>query len=242
MKTKLSCLAWAVCAATGRAGITAAPADMTASTKSAAPLNIPIKGIARNGKPGERADILILDSWALTSALSSMYHRVVQRRKKERVMGKDTWVMMHVGVVVRNMDQAVAYFKSLGLVSSESPEIILDSESGGFGDNLLTLGKKHGSKWKIKIKMVNIGPLTLELTEPLEGDNVNGQYLKTIGEGANHIAYAVDDLEQEHEEMVKKGIPAIYYAKDEFAYYDTRKSGNLIIEFRPKSALGPPTG
>ena len=153
-------------------------------------------------------------------------------------MSKDTWVMMHVGVVVRNMEQAVAYYKSLGLVSSESPDIVLDSDR--FGDNLLTLGRKHGSKWKIKIKMVNLGPLTLELTEPLEGDNVNGQYLKTIGEGANHIAYACDDLEKEHQEMLKKGIPAIYYAKGEYAYYDTRKSGNLIIELRPKSALRPP--
>jgi len=154
-------------------------------------------------------------------------------------MSQDTWVLMHVGVVVRNMDQAVAHYKSLGLISSESPEFVLDSD--GFGDNLLTFGKKHGSKWKLKLKMVNIGPLTYELTEPLEGDNVNGQYLKTIGEGANHIAYAVDDLEKEHAEMVRKGIPAIYYAKGEFAYYDTRKSGNLIIEFRPKSALEAPS-
>ncbi len=151
-------------------------------------------------------------------------------------MSKDSWVLMHVGVVVRNMDEAVAHYRSLGLITSEGPEFVLDSD--GFGDNLLTFGKKHGSRWKLKLKMVNVGPLTYELTEPFEGDNVNGQYLKTVGEGANHIAYAVDDLEQEHAEMLKKGILAIYYAKGEFAYYDTRKSGNLIIEFRPKSALG----
>ncbi len=153
-------------------------------------------------------------------------------------MSKDTWVMMHVGVVVRSLDQALAYYRSLGLVTSEGPDIVLDSDR--FGDNLLTFGKKHGSKWKLKIKDVGVGPLTYELTEPLEGDSVHAQWLSTVGEGVNHVAYAVDDLEKEHEEMVKKGIPAIYYAKGEYAYYDTRKSGNLIIEFRPKSALRPP--
>ena len=37
-------------------------------------------------------------------------------------------------------------------------------------------------------------------------------------------------LEKETEELVGKGIPAIYYAKGQFAYFDTRKVGNVILE------------
>ena len=151
---------------------------------------------------------------------------------------QDNWTLRHVGVVVRNMDKAVEYYKSLGLVSSESPDIILDSQKF---EDLKTYGQSNASNWKIKIKMVNIGPLTLELTEPLEGDNVNGQYLDSIGEGANHVAYVVDDLEKETEELTKKGIQAIYYAKGQYTYFDTRESGNLIIELMQKREMPPQT-
>lgn len=149
---------------------------------------------------------------------------------------QENWTLRHVGVVVRDMDKAVEYYKSLGLASSESPDIILDSDK--FKD-LKTYGQSNASKWKIKIKMVNIGPLTLELTEPLEGDNVNGEYLDTIGEGMNHVAYVVDDLKKETEELTKKGIPAIYYAEGEYAYFDTRKVGNVIIELMQKREMPP---
>ena len=151
---------------------------------------------------------------------------------------QDNLTLRHVGVVVKDMDKAVEYYKSLGLVSSESPDIILDSQNF---EDLKTYGQSNASNWKIKIKMVNIGPLTLELTEPLEGDNVNGQYLDSIGEGANHIAYVVDDLEKETEEMTGKGIPAIYYAKGQYAYFDCRAYGNLIIELMQKREMPPRT-
>ncbi len=147
---------------------------------------------------------------------------------------QENWTLRHVGLVVKNMDKAVEYYKSIGLATSESPDHVLDSKS--FAD-LKTYGKSNASNWKIKIKMVNIGPLTLELTEPLEGDNVNGEYLDSIGEGANHIAFVVDDLEKETEELAKKGIPVIYYGKGQYAYFDTRKVGNVIIELMQRREM-----
>jgi hypothetical protein len=122
----------------------------------------------------------------------------------------------------------------LGLITSATPDHVLDSES--FAD-LKTYGKSGASSWKIKLKMVDIGPLTLELTEPLEGDNVNGEYLDTIGEGANHIAFVVDDLAKETEELARKGIPVMYYAKGQYAYFDTRKVGNVIIELMQRREM-----
>jgi methylmalonyl-CoA/ethylmalonyl-CoA epimerase len=147
---------------------------------------------------------------------------------------QENWTLRHVGVVVRNMDEAIEYYQSLGLVTSATPDHILDSKSF---EDLKTYGKSGASNWKIKLKMVDIGPLTLEFTEPLEGNNVKGEYLDAIGEGANHIAFAVDDLEKEVEELAKKGIPVMYHAKGQFAYFDTRKVGNVIIELMQRKEM-----
>jgi methylmalonyl-CoA/ethylmalonyl-CoA epimerase len=146
-------------------------------------------------------------------------------------MGMDKWTLWHVGISVKNMEQAVNYYKSLGGKADDSPAHVLDSTNfKGFK----TYGNQDAAPWKIKIKMAQLGPLMLELTEPVEGSNYNGIYMDVHGEGANHIAYQVDDLEKEVKEMEDKGVPAMYYARGQYAYLDTRKVGGVVIELFQK--------
>jgi methylmalonyl-CoA/ethylmalonyl-CoA epimerase len=151
-------------------------------------------------------------------------------------MGMDKWTLWHVGISVKNMDEAVAYFKSLGGKTDDAPGHVLDSTRfQGFK----TYGKTGAPTWKIKIKMVNLGPLMLELTEPVEGDNYNATFMEKHGEGPNHVAYQVDDLEKEVKEMADKGVPVMYHAKGEYAYLDARKVGGVVIELFQKRTPPP---
>ncbi|MFC2039026.1 VOC family protein [Chloroflexota bacterium] len=152
-------------------------------------------------------------------------------------MGTENWTLRHVGLSVKNIDDAVNYFKSLGGQTNDSPGHVLDS--AGL-DNLQTYGKTDAPPWKIKIKMLDMGPLTLELTEPVEGDNYNKTWMDDNGEGANHIAYVVDDLEKEVAELKAKGVPAMYHAEGRYAYMDTRETGGLVIELMQKRDIPPP--
>jgi methylmalonyl-CoA/ethylmalonyl-CoA epimerase len=152
-------------------------------------------------------------------------------------MGMDKWTLWHVGISVKNMDQAVAYYKSLGGTADDAPGHVLDSAR--FKD-FKTYGKTGAPIWKIKIKMVSLGPLMLELTEPVEGGNYNETYMDKNGEGANHLAYQVEDLEKEVKEMADKGVPIMYHAKGEYAYLDTRKVGGVVIELFQKRNQPPP--
>jgi catechol 2,3-dioxygenase-like lactoylglutathione lyase family enzyme len=151
-------------------------------------------------------------------------------------MGVENWTLMHLGLSVKNMDEAVKYFKSLGAKADDSPAHVLDSAN--FKD-FKTYGKTGAPPWKIKIKMVNLGPLSLELTEPIEGGNWNETFMDEHGEGPNHFAFMVDNLEKEVAEMEAKGVPIMYYAKGQYSYVDARKVGGLVIELFQKREMPP---
>lgn len=152
-------------------------------------------------------------------------------------MGMDKWTLWHVGLSVKNIDEAVKYYKSLGGKADDAPGHVLDSANF---KEFKTYGKTDAKPWKIKIKMVTLGPLMFELTEPVEGDNYNATWMTKNGEGANHVAYQVDDLEKEVKELIDKGVPAMYYAKGAYAYMDARKVGGLVIELFQKRTGPPP--
>jgi len=64
-------------------------------------------------------------------------------------MGMENWTLWHVGISVKNMDEAVKYFESLGGKADARPAGVLDSTR--FKD-FETYGKKNVPPWKIKIK------------------------------------------------------------------------------------------
>ena len=154
-------------------------------------------------------------------------------------MGVENWTMWHVGLSVKSIDEAVKYFESLGGKAAERPAMVLDSANF---KKLRTYDSFDAPTWKIKIKMLDLGPLTFELTEPVEGDNYNKTFMDEHGEGANHIAYLVDELEKEVAELEAKGVPVMYHAEGQYAYMDARKVGGVVIELKQKMDMppGPP--
>jgi len=157
--------------------------------------------------------------------------------RKEKLMGVEKWTLWHVGLSVKSIDKAVKYFESLGGKAADRPAMVLDSAKF---ESIKTYGKTDAPTWKIKIRMLNLGPLTFELTEPVEGDNYNKTFMDKHGEGPNHIAYLVDELEKEVAELEAKGVPAMYHAKGQYAYMDARKVGGVVIELKQSMPPGPP--
>jgi len=43
--------------------------------------------------------------------------------------------------------------------------------------------------------MGRVGPIGVELPQPVQGNTVHKELLDSVGEGVGHIAYAVPDLE-----------------------------------------------
>ena len=142
---------------------------------------------------------------------------------------ENNWKFHHVGVAIRDIDKTVEYYQSLGIATFE-PEILF--KSSDFADFTVN-GKIPDTIVRLRIRYVQIGPFQLELIQPVEGESPQKEFLASKGEGIDHIAFTVDDLDKETDKLVKKGIKTIFSGKRQtggFAYFDTRKVGNIIIE------------
>jgi len=93
---------------------------------------------------------------------------------------------------------------------------------------------------KAKIAVAQAGKVQLELYQPVEGDSICTDFLKTRGEWMHNIGMFVDDAEATAEELVREGFPCIEsgkYGEDGAFYYIDTKPLRTIwkVVQRPKS-------
>ncbi len=137
------------------------------------------------------------------------------------------WKFHHLGLVVKDMDKAVEYYRSLGATEFE-PEFLFNHDTF---PELKQSGKLFEGPVKVRFRYTKVGPEAIELIAPIEGETLYKQFLETNGEGIQHIAFTVDDLDREIKKMEERGIPVILCdRRASFAYFDTRKVGGIIIE------------
>ncbi len=131
-------------------------------------------------------------------------------------MGKN-WKLHHIAVVVRDIDKAVAYYESLG-IASVGREVVFPE-----------------SKPQIRAKFIQIGSVPIEFVQPLEESRYK-EFLDSKGEGVQHIAFAVDNLDEETAKLDEKGVPVIVKGKapaafgSSSAHFDTRQVGDFAIQ------------
>jgi methylmalonyl-CoA/ethylmalonyl-CoA epimerase len=131
-------------------------------------------------------------------------------------MGK--WRLHHVGFVVGDMDRALDYYRSLGFDTS-GPEHHID------------FPKKQA---EIKVRLVPTGDTEIEFLEPSGGETMQSQFLARHGEGIQHLAFVVDDIEQEVAALVEKGAKLMFNqevpGKGRYAYFNTGDIGDVRLE------------
>jgi methylmalonyl-CoA/ethylmalonyl-CoA epimerase len=137
---------------------------------------------------------------------------------------KKDWKLRHLAFVVKDIDAAVQYYASLGLVGAAGPDSIME----------------WPNKAKSKVRFVEIGPLIIEFYQPVEGESMHKAFLEKHGEGIQRIAFAVKDIDKELDELVSRGAK-IMFRRDmsngsRIAYLDTGKIGDILM------ALVQPTG
>lgn len=71
--------------------------------------------------------------------------------------------------------------------------------------------KYHGEPaWvKAKVAQAQVGPVQIELYQPIEGNSIYGDFLRERGEGMHHISFFVDNADETAEELVKEGFPSL---------------------------------
>ena len=137
----------------------------------------------------------------------------------------------HIGIVVRDLDRAVAYYSEIFGLGPFEP--IYDFSP----DRYWYKGEK--TKLRLRISRTVWGNLEFELIQPLEGKSVLQDFLDTSGEGLHHLGIDVenyDDIVQRMNEAGFKPLLAIetYLPKrgcwSKASYFDTHKTGGVIME------------
>jgi methylmalonyl-CoA/ethylmalonyl-CoA epimerase len=118
----------------------------------------------------------------------------------------------HLGIAVKNLDQAVAYYeKTLGIRCERREEVPSQKVITAF----LTVGESH-----------------LELLVPTSAESTIAKFIEKNGEGIHHVAFATDDIDAQLKKAVGAGCRLIHEKPFEGA-------GSKWVAFlHPKSTLG----
>lgn len=110
----------------------------------------------------------------------------------QNTMIGENWKLHHVGIPVRNLDQSLDDYQSFGELAWFGEEFFIDSSQAA---QYLVYGKQPDPVVQTRGVMGRVGPIGVELLQPVQGNTVHKELLDSVGEGVGHIAYAVPDLE-----------------------------------------------
>ena len=140
-----------------------------------------------------------------------------------------------VGVAVRDLDQAIAFYERLGIgpfVEGPSAHSIMRKVYG-----------EDAPDTRVSGKIAQMGNIEFELLSPIAGRSVQQDFIDEHGEGIVHICGYTDDLDADIEEMTGLGFEIISQGEfddgGKFAYFDTREVGGVVLElFQTGSSWG----
>jgi methylmalonyl-CoA epimerase len=95
----------------------------------------------------------------------------------------------HVGIVVRSIADAYAFYRDVLALSVHKEDIIQDQG--------------------VKAALLTIGNSEIELLEPIVTGTGVARFLEQRGEGLHHLCFETDDIDRELEAAKGKGIPLI---------------------------------
>ena len=118
----------------------------------------------------------------------------------------------HIGIAVKNLDEMVKWYEETLGIEAHGYEVVEEQ--------------------KVKVAFLPIGESELELLEDTTGDGPVAKFIEKNGEGVQHIALRVDNIEETLAELKAKEVRLI----DQTPRYG---AGNASIAFvHPKATHG----
>lgn len=118
----------------------------------------------------------------------------------------------HIGIAVKDLEETLKLYTEVLGLHLENTEVVEEQ--------------------KVKVAFLPVGDTEIELLESTDPEGPIGKFIETKGQGIQHIAFRVDDIEKAIEEMKNKGLRMI----DEKPRYGA--GGAKIAFLHPKSTNG----
>ncbi len=166
--------------------------------------------------------------WLSFRPPAEKWHKAWQAHNRAHPLVSN-WKFRGMSVATRDLDKATEYYQFLGIAELQ-PEVMLDSSSSrDFKVHGLT-----GSVARVRNRTALVGSMMYEFAQTLEKETTYGECLSKRGEGVYSLDFTVDDLEKETARLVYRGVRIVLSGKardgSAFAYFDTRKVGNLMVK------------
>lgn len=95
----------------------------------------------------------------------------------------------HIGIAVRSIAEASAFYTDVLGLGLQGSEVVADQ--------------------KVKVAFLPITDSEVELLESTDPDGPVARYIESRGEGIQHVAYRVEDIDEALAELKAKGIRLI---------------------------------
>lgn len=116
----------------------------------------------------------------------------------------------HIGIAVKNLEETLGFYRDVLGLELQGTEVVEDQ--------------------KVKVAFLPVGDTEIELLESTSEDGPIAKFIEKNGEGIQHIAFRVDNIQEAIEYMQSKGMKMI----DETARYGA--GGAKIAFVHPKSS------
>jgi methylmalonyl-CoA/ethylmalonyl-CoA epimerase len=118
----------------------------------------------------------------------------------------------HIGIAVKNLDETLKFYEDVMGIKCTSKEEVEEQ--------------------KVRVAFLPVGDSEVELLESTTEDGPIARFIEKKGEGIQHIAFKVDNIEEAIKDLQEKGVRLI----DEKPRYGA--GGARIAFLHPKSTSG----
>ena len=121
----------------------------------------------------------------------------------------------HIGIAVKNLAESAKLYEMLGIQSTGS-EVVAEQQ--------------------VKVSFFPVGDSEIELLESTSPDGPIARYIEKNGEGIQHLALRVDDIEAALEELKANGIrlidekPRYGAGGAKIAFVHHKSTGGILLE------------
>ncbi len=122
----------------------------------------------------------------------------------------------HIGIAVKNLDEAIDLYKKLGFELKEIEEV---------------------AEQKVRVAMLPVGESKIELLEATSEDSAIAKFIEKRGEGIHHLAVNVEDIEKALENAKSNGLklidekPRIGAGGKKVAFVHPKSTKGVLLEF-----------
>jgi catechol 2,3-dioxygenase-like lactoylglutathione lyase family enzyme len=134
----------------------------------------------------------------------------------------------HIAIVVKNLEKAIRFYQAIGVGPFEDYPPLKEYIRLDVPDEL--------GFQKVKIKVVQIGPVQLQLIQPGEGMSLYKDFLEKKGEGVYHLGFVVEDVDESEAEVKRMGLQVLSSGRREdgsgFSYLNAAGKGGVTLLIR----------